>query len=157
MTSEPRGGAPAAPAPPPDGAAEAPAAPLAVAAALAREDGRYLLVRRAPGRPAAGYWTPVTGRPEPGETLEAALAREVYEEVGLQVRVGREVYRCPAEGANYLLVWFEARPTPRPDAGVRLDTREVSEARWLTPREALALEPMFEATRAFFRALAGPG
>lgn len=131
------------------------ATPLAVAAALSRDDGRFLLVRRAAGRPAAGYWTPVTGRPEPGETLEEALAREVYEEVGLHVRVGREVYRCPTEGANFLLVWFEARPTPRPDAGVRLDTREVSEARWLTPREALALEPMFEATRAFFRAREG--
>ncbi|MCU0686698.1 MAG: NUDIX hydrolase [Polyangiaceae bacterium] len=129
--------------------------PLAVAAVLARDDGRYLLVRRAAGRPAAGYWTPVTGRPEPGETLEEALAREVLEEVGLTVQVGAEIYRCPTEGAPYLLVWFSARAAPRPDASVRLDPREVAEARWLLPREALELEPMFEATRVFFRGLAG--
>jgi 8-oxo-dGTP pyrophosphatase MutT (NUDIX family) len=128
---------------------------LAVAAALARDDGRYLLVRRAPGRPAAGYWTPVTGRPEAGESLEAALAREVREEVGLVVGVGREVYRCPTEGAPYLLVWFEARLLAPGDA--RPDGREVCDATWLRPAEALALEPMFEATRAFFRPLAGAG
>jgi 8-oxo-dGTP diphosphatase len=137
MTSEPVGGAPG----------------LAVAAVLAREDGRYLLVRRAAGRPAAGYWTPVTGRPEPGEALEAALEREVFEEVGLRVGVGRELHRCPTEGAPYVLVWFEARLSPGHEAVVRPDAREVGEARWVSPGEALALAPLFEATRAFFRSI----
>lgn len=142
---------------PGDAPAAEPARRLAVAAALARDDGRYLLVRRAPGRPAAGYWTPVTGRPEAGEALEAAAAREVFEEVGLAVSVGRELYRCPTEGAPYLLVWFAARPTSPPGAGLRLDASEVAEARWLWPREAIELEPMFEATRAFFRGLVERG
>jgi 8-oxo-dGTP pyrophosphatase MutT (NUDIX family) len=130
---------------------------LAIAAVVRRRDGRYLLIRRAASRPGAGYWTPVTGRPNPGESLEGAVVREVKEEVGLAVRVGAEIHRCPAEGAPFLLVWFAAEPADE-RAADRLTPRadEVADARWVSARDALALRPMFTATAAFFRARLEP-
>ena len=129
---------------------------LATAAVVRRGDGRYLFVRRAAGLRAAGYWTPVTGRPIDGESLADAAVREVREEVGLQVVVLGEIWRCMTEGeARFELVWFAAElaPDQDPDA-VSCDPAEVEAHRWLTAREATAQSPMFEATRAFFLALA---
>lgn len=45
---------------------------------------RYLMLRRLPGR--GGFWQPVTGAPQPGETDAAAATREVREETGFDVR-----------------------------------------------------------------------
>ena len=55
---------------------------LSGATAVIRRDSdhRVLLVRRSDN----GAWTPVTGIVDPGENLEQAVAREVYEETGLQ-------------------------------------------------------------------------
>jgi 8-oxo-dGTP diphosphatase len=55
---------------------------------VAVHDGALLVVRRGRG-PAAGEWSVPGGRVEPGETLRAAVAREVLEETGLEVVVDR--------------------------------------------------------------------
>jgi 8-oxo-dGTP pyrophosphatase MutT (NUDIX family) len=131
------------------------APPPAVAALLRREDGRYLFIRRAEGIAAAGYWSPVTGRIEPGESLERAVEREVREEVGLEVRAIREVHRCPTSNGAWTLVWFEVEPavplSPADPVSFRSD--EVAETRWVTPAEVESLSPLFDATGAFFRTL----
>lgn len=124
---------------------------LAVAVVLVRGDGKTLVVQRAPGRPAAGYWTPVTGRVETGETPAAAGAREVWEEVGLTVDMGNEVYRCPTEGAPFDLVWYTARLRATEEGRALALSEEITEARWLTPAEAAQLAPMFPVTTAFYR------
>jgi 8-oxo-dGTP diphosphatase len=56
---------------------------IVVAAALADEEGCVLLQQRAPGRSMAGLWEFPGGKVEPGETPEAALARELVEELGI--------------------------------------------------------------------------
>jgi 8-oxo-dGTP diphosphatase len=56
-----------------------------VAAALVRDDGRILLQQRAPGRAMAGLWEFPGGKVEEGERPEAALARELNEELGISV------------------------------------------------------------------------
>ena len=46
---------------------------------------RVLLAQRPPGKAYAGYWEFPGGKVEPGETLEAALARELAEELGIAI------------------------------------------------------------------------
>lgn len=58
---------------------------LVVACALVDEDGRVLLTRRPPGKPMAGLWEFPGGKLEPGELPEAALIRELAEELGIDV------------------------------------------------------------------------
>ena len=56
-----------------------------VAAALVAADGRILLQQRAPGRAMAGLWEVPGGKMEEAETPEAALIRELEEELGILV------------------------------------------------------------------------
>lgn len=61
-------------------------APIPVAAAvIERDDGRVLLAERPAGKPWAGYWEFPGGKIEPGEAAVAALARELHEELGIDV------------------------------------------------------------------------
>lgn len=55
------------------------------AAALLDGEGRVLLARRPEGKPMAGLWEFPGGKIEPGETPEAALARELEEELGVVI------------------------------------------------------------------------
>lgn len=50
-----------------------------------RADGQVLLGQRVPGKPYAGWWEFPGGKLEAGETVAQALARELQEELGLQV------------------------------------------------------------------------
>ncbi len=66
----------------------APAAGLPViyvaCAALVDADGRVLVAERPAGKPMAGLWEFPGGKIEPGETPEAALIRELEEELGVR-------------------------------------------------------------------------
>ena len=57
---------------------------LVAAAALVDPDGRVLLAQRPEGKSMAGLWEFPGGKVEPGETPEAALIRELDEELGLK-------------------------------------------------------------------------
>lgn len=126
------------------------ARPLAVVVAVTRGDGRFLLVKRAKALPAEGYWVPVSGKVEPGESLSDAAARECVEEVGIAVRVGRELTRGETNDGRYTLVWMEARSV-EDDPAVRAKADEVADWRWVTPDEVERVAPMFDATREVFR------
>jgi 8-oxo-dGTP diphosphatase len=56
---------------------------LVVAVALIDADGRVLLAQRPPGKSLAGLWEFPGGKVEPGEVPEAALIRELHEELGI--------------------------------------------------------------------------
>jgi len=57
---------------------------LVAAVALIDGDGRVLLARRPPGKSMAGLWEFPGGKVDPGETPEAALIRELDEELGIE-------------------------------------------------------------------------
>ena len=56
---------------------------LVSAVALIDADGRVLLAQRPEGKTLAGLWEFPGGKVEPGETPEAALIRELHEELGI--------------------------------------------------------------------------
>ncbi len=58
---------------------------LVAAAALVDVDGRVLICQRPEGKQLAGLWEFPGGKVEAGETPEAALIRELDEELGIQV------------------------------------------------------------------------
>jgi 8-oxo-dGTP diphosphatase len=63
----------------------APRIVLVAAVALIDADGRVLLAQRPEGKPMAGLWEFPGGKVHPGETPEAALIRELDEELGINV------------------------------------------------------------------------
>ena len=103
---------------------------LAVSAAIFR-DGKILLVRRARS-PAKGFYSLPGGRVEFGETLHAALHREVDEETRLKIEIvdlagWREVVPGTSGGGHYLIMSFAARwRFGEPDLNDELD-----DFRWL--------------------------
>jgi len=60
---------------------------IVVCAALVDREGRVLLAERPKGKPMAGLWEFPGGKLQPGETPEHALARELAEELGVEVEI----------------------------------------------------------------------
>ena len=119
----------------------------AIVAVLRRAD-RVLVIRRGPDSARSGYWAPLSGKLEPGETQEEALVREVHEEVGLAVSPLNKVWESQADDGRFRLHWWTATETG--NGTIVPDPGEVSEVRWVTPAEFLTLTPLFEADREFF-------
>jgi len=90
---------------------------VAVGAVCVR-DGRLLIVRRGRGV-AVGRWSLPGGRVEPGETLEAAVRRELLEETGLDVTVGAlcGIAERISERAHYVILDFWATASGSATAG----------------------------------------
>lgn len=73
-----------------------PAKPVEVVAGVITDPrGRILLTRRTEGRDLAGLWEFPGGKRESGESPEAALVRELHEELGIQVQVGPALINVP--------------------------------------------------------------
>jgi ADP-ribose pyrophosphatase len=70
--------------------AEYPVSPVVAVGGVLIRDKRILLVQRGQA-PSKGLWTIPGGKVELGENLRQALVREMLEETGLQVRVGKLV------------------------------------------------------------------
>jgi NAD+ diphosphatase len=95
-------------------------------------DGDRCLLGRSRGWP-AGMYSALAGFVEPGETLEAAVAREVKEEVGVDVGELRYAGSQPWPFPASLMVGFVAQARTH---DIRIDEHELEAARWVT-REQL--------------------
>ena len=80
-----------------------------------------------------GRFSTLAGFVEPGESLEAAVAREVVEEVGVAVGDIRYVASQPWPFPASLMLGFTARVTG--DVALHLDPVEMAEAGWFTRDE----------------------
>jgi NAD+ diphosphatase len=94
-------------------------------------DDRVVLGRQAVWPP--GRFSILAGFVEPGESAEAAVAREVAEEVGLRVTDIRYVASQPWPFPQSLMLGFVARAEG--EDILRLDPDEIEEARWFTRDE----------------------
>jgi NAD+ diphosphatase len=99
-----------------------------------------------------GRFSTLAGFVEPGESLEAAVAREVFEEVGVGVRDVRYLASQPWPFPSSLMLGFVARLDG--DSSITLDPVEMAEAAWFTRDEVRRArdwtdheEPVIEGTR----------
>lgn len=126
---------------------------LVVAAVIRGGDGRVLLARRPPGSHLEGLWEFPGGRVEDGETAEAALARELDEELGVTVSIAEPLTFAWHRDATreILLLFYRAELTGGVPAG-----REGQEVGWFCSHElsTLATPP---ADAALVRRLAEEG
>jgi NAD+ diphosphatase len=108
----------------------------AVITLIEREDGRILLARN-PNFPAP-FFSLLAGFVEPGETLEEAVVRETFEEVGLTV--GEVTYwgSQPWPFPHSLMVGFHARYI---SGELVLQADEIAEAGWFGPDELPTTPP----------------
>jgi 8-oxo-dGTP diphosphatase len=100
--------------------------------------GRLLMIKRGHD-PGAGLWSIPGGRIEPGETDTEALVREMIEETGLTVEVGRLVGRVRRPGLNGAVVDirdYAAAVT----GGTLRPGDDAADARWVAPGELESLD-----------------
>lgn len=116
--------------------ANAPRPEVAVGAICVR-DGHLLLVQRG-RRPGAGRWAVPGGRVEAGESLAAAVLRELAEETGLQGRVAGLCGVAERSGAGYHYVIINHWVDVADGEGVAAD--DATAVAWVTRRELEALD-----------------
>jgi 8-oxo-dGTP diphosphatase len=123
-----------------------------VAAVLQRPDGAFLLAQRPQGKVYAGYWEFPGGKVEKGETAEDALARELHEELGVDVEQAwpwiTRVFTY--EHATVRLNFFRVTAWRGEPHG-----RESQSFAWQRPGEEMA-SPMLPANAPVLAALALP-
>lgn len=108
---------------------------IRVVAAVARRGQRYLVARRDPGKRHGGLWEFPGGKLEPGESLQAAVRRELAEELAVEVRsCGEQLFAIADPGSPFIIefhpVAFEGEP----------ECLEHSELAWVTVAELLRLD-----------------
>ena len=95
------------------------------AAVLQRPDGAFLLAQRPAGKVYAGYWEFPGGKIEPGEAAAAALARELHEELGIDIGEAypwiTRVYTYPHGTVRlqfFRVYEWKGEPHPREDQAI---------------------------------------
>jgi len=115
---------------------------LVVAVALIDGEGRVLVQQRPEGKPMAGLWEFPGGKIEPGELPEAALIREIGEELGVELArdsLTPAIFASEGLGARHLLLLLYLAREWRGEP----EARHASALQWLPPNElrGLAMPP----------------
>ena len=112
------------------------------------QHGENLLLGRQPRFPAGNY-SALAGFVEPGETIEEAVAREVFEEAGVRVRGLTYISSQPWPFPSNLMIGCLVHAD---DPALTIDHTELEDARWFTRAEvseAIAASDRGENGRAF--------
>jgi len=115
--------------------------PIQVEAIIFRRNGNrveYLLLKRLPER--NGFWQPITGGVEEGETQKEALCREIREETGIKniVTILENLYYFEFSDPNPNQEYVYGVEVSSSEE-IMLDSKEHSEFRWCNFQEALQL------------------
>lgn len=109
-----------------------------VVAAIIRRDFKYLLGKRSLNkRSSPGFWNPISGKIELGETEEHAVVRECDEEVGLTVKALKKVAEFDVDEGKARLHWWLVDIIEGKEF---LKNDEHSELGWFTVEEMRKLE-----------------
>jgi 8-oxo-dGTP diphosphatase len=122
-----------------------------VGAIIKDQAGRLLLIRRR-NEPGAGLWSVPGGRIEAGETDQQAVVREVLEETSLVVTCGPLLGAVERPGLNNAVVDirdYQAFVT----GGELAAGDDATDARWVTPDQAAAMEADGQLTPRLLEAL----
>ncbi len=106
-----------------------------VAIMLAVRGDKCLLGRQAVWRP--GFWSCLAGFVEPGETIEQAAARELFEEAGVRCTTQAEYLFCQPWPFNHSLMIGMILEADGDE--ITVDTTELETARWFTREETAAM------------------
>ncbi len=122
------------------------------AAVIQRRDGSFLLAQRPEGKVYSGYWEFPGGKIEPGEDGAGALARELHEELGIDIAAPypwiTRVFTYPHGTVRlhfFRVVRWRGEPQPREDQAIA----------WQSPAAPMAA-PMLPANAPVLSALALP-
>lgn len=110
---------------------------ITVVAAEIERGGRFLITQRRPEAILPLLWEFPSGKVEPGESNEEALAREIEERLGARVEVGRPSMFIKHEYADYALDFCVYRCELLGDT---VEKRRVNDFRWVSPLEMDAYE-----------------
>lgn len=106
---------------------------ITVVAALIEWEGKLLACQRRRGSAFELMWEFPGGKIQPGESLEAALARELREELGVSARIGPEIHRARYQYAEMNepieLVFFAASAAP-----AEIQNRVFEQIGWREPK-----------------------
>lgn len=114
-------------------------------------DGRMLVIRRSRNVVAPLVYCFPGGGIEPGESEEDALIREFREEVGVEFRPWRRLWRCVTAWKVELAWWLG---DVAPDAVPLANPREVESIHWFTAEEMAGLPDLLESNREFLSLIA---
>lgn len=116
---------------------------LSPAAIMLITSGDQLLLARSPHFP-PGMYSALAGFVEPGESIEQTIAREVREEVGVEVQNLRYFGSQPWPFPDSLMIGFIAEYA----AGELLSSEEIEDAGWFTAEKMSLLPPRLSIARA---------
>lgn len=112
--------------------------PRHIVLALVHHDGKYLVARRQADLHLGGFWELPGGKREAGEDDRTAVARELKEELGLELLAARALMDFAHQYADRYLAFHVYRCRVfNPEAAKPLAS---SELRWVTPAELIELE-----------------
>jgi len=119
-----------------------------VVAAVIRRSSKFLLGKRSPNKKSApGYWSPISGKIEIGESESEAAERECFEEVGLVVKAIRKVGEFDIDDGQARLHWWLVEETEGKEF---LKNNEHTELRWFTIEEMQKESAIFKEDIAIF-------
>jgi 8-oxo-dGTP pyrophosphatase MutT (NUDIX family) len=122
-----------------------------VVAAILCQESKFLLGKRAHHKKSApGFWSPISGRIEAGESETEAVVRECFEEIGLEVQPQRKLAQYDIDGGKARLhAWL----VDAIGGQAHLKNDEHTELRWFSLSEIKQEKNMLEPDREVFLSL----